>query len=1002
MTDTPQTLAFSDPEQGAQALDALRALLGDLSPEFVMEALRDCSDPLKGVVGLVRFLERSLSPQTQAAMLASSPRYAGMLVTLFSQSRLLTDILCRNPEYASWLWDGAVMDTARPVADMLADVWGMMRAEGDFAKRCAILRRFSRRAVLRIAAREIWMHAPFPSIGEDLSNLADTALETALRMAAEQLAPRFGAPMGEPSDGTGPSPAKFAVLGMGKLGGRELNFSSDIDLLFIYSDPGRTTGGSSGSVTNEEYYKRFGELVIKAVSEQTAEGLVFRVDMRLRPFGKSGPLAVSFDAALDYYMNYGRAWERQALIKSRPCAGDLDLGEALLEKLRPFIFPRYFDDATLEDIRQVKSQTEARTAERGESEREVKLGRGGIRDIEFTVQMLQLLNGGRWPDLRTRNTLEAVTALGERQSLSPFEAAALSRHYVFLRQAEHRLQIEGGHQVHALPEKPDDLDEFARRLGYANGESFMRVYREHTADTRRILEKFLSTKGAGNLWVMELLDPKSAAETGMEKLREAGFTKPEQARAELLLLANGPEGAPHTRDVAAQFAAVTPSLLAAFAALPGPENGLMRLGQIIGRLHSPGTLYELLRVNPGLCRCLATLIANSEYLCSILVRDISLLDLVGSPSALAEASTRESLRGELDALDSAALPEAAPFRLRDGEMLKVSMRELMLGISVAEVGDELTLLAEVILEHALDMARAQVEGRYGINPRRFAILALGKFGGREMGYGSDLDLVFVHEDEETAPGPCSLSDTEYFPAIASIVLKHLKEPTRFGLLYDIDARLRPDGSKGVLSITERRLRQYYTEEAHPWERFALMKARAVAGDDEFRARIGVTAREIAFSAPPDMDALNQIETLRLKTAQSASALDLKRHEGGLSEVEFTTRFLQLRHVAEHPELRHGGVFRALALLCERGLAPEEDCATLAEAYGFYRKIVNRVRMMRGNSTSRMPEDAETRLQLAARLGMEGDPLDAVDVMRGRVSALYRKTLAEEMDRAGRG
>lgn len=990
-------IPFSDPAQAEQVMCGILDAGREEIASSLSGSLKNCPDPLRALVGISRLLERAGDGQRHVSLMAENPKYTEMLATLFSQSRMLTDTLCRNPEYAPWLFNDAPLRQTRTREATIGELAAAVAEAADFPKKCVALRKAARREQLRIAAREIWIHAPFYSIAEDLSNLADAALEAGIEMARGQLAPRFGVPVTTDGKDAGQN-TKYVVLGMGKLGGRELNFSSDIDLVFVYGDNGKTTGGTSGSITNEEYFKKFGELVIKAVSEPMPEGMVFRVDMRLRPFGKSGALATPFDGALDYYITYGRAWERQALIKARPCAGDLDMGEALLEKLRPFVFPRYFDDATLEDIRSVKQQTEAVIADSGRTDREVKLGRGGIRDIEFTVQMLQLLNGGRWPDLRTKNTLEAIEALGNRQSLSPFEAGALSRHYVFLRQVEHRLQIEGGLQTHALPEQPADLDDLARRLGYADGDSFMRVYRERTNDTRRILEKFLSVKGSGNLWINELLDPKSTDLSGLEKLREHGFKNPGQARGELLLLANGPEDAPYTRDVSQQFAAVTPTLLSALSGVPNPDNTLLRVGQVLARLHAPATLYGLLAYNTELCRYLVTLIANSDYLSGILVRDVGLLDLVGSPSALTMPTSRQSLEEDFAALRMAAHPEAAPYRLRDGEMLKVAMRDLIQGISVYEVGDELTVLAEVILSNALQNARRMVEGRHGKSGRRFAILALGKLGGREMGYGSDLDLVFVHEEE--GPHDCGLSDTEYFPAIASHTLKSIKEPTRYGILYDIDTRLRPDGSKGVLSITDRRLVQYYTEEAQPWERFALMKGRCVAGDPDFMEQVEAAARDAAFSMTLTADMLAHLESLGAKLAASAGELDLKRHQGGLSEVEFTTRYWQLRHCSAHPELKRGGVFKALETISAKGLESPEDCATLTEAYAFYRGILNRIRMMNGSSQSSLPADGDARDQLARRLGMEGDILGLVNKMRARVHAIHTRVLGEELGRCG--
>ncbi|HDP33972.1 MAG TPA: hypothetical protein ENN29_02560, partial [Candidatus Hydrogenedentes bacterium] len=817
-----------DHETAAVCLNAIGDLAGKDIAAPLADALADAADPLKAVLGLSRFLERSISAATEAAMMISSPRYLRLLVALFSQGSLLTDILCRNPEYGAWLWTEAPLDRARSRKEALSEMENAFKNRDAFEERCVWMRRHSRMELLRIAAREVVAHAPLDSVVADISMLADVMIEAACRAAREHLEPQMGMPLVEDARNHSIS---FCVLALGKLGGGELNFSSDIDLLFLYSADGHTQQGAS----TEEYFRKLAELIIKALSEQTSEGRVFRVDMRLRPFGKSGPIASSLDNAVAYYSTYGRAWERQAMIKARPCAGDLELGETFLEQLRPFVYPKYFDDATLEDIRGVKQQTEAIVAGKDRTEREVKLGRGGIRDIEFTVQMLQLLHGGRWPEARAQSTIKAIRALGERQRLSPFEAETLERNYIFLRRIEHRLQIEGGQQTHVLPENKEELALLARRLGYHTAESFMNVYRERAAENRAILEQFLAVKGDGNLWVMELLDPGAACVAGLERLRTSGFKEAEKARGELLLLANGPEHAPYTRDTAQQFAAITPFLIDALAQTPEPDTALARFGQILSLLPTPATLYNLLKYNPKLTRYLTAIISNSDYLAEMLVRDISMLDLIGTPGYLDAPSTVEELDAERDVLEHAANPAPALYRLRDGEMLKIALRELVKGISVAAVGDELTQLAEFVVGAVLTRARAAVRARYGPTGIPFAALALGKFGGREMGYGSDLDLVFVYDespdaDDGSAGAPASgltrdhpqpdpsaefmpsamqLSPTEYFAAVASVTLKTLKEPTRYGILYDVDARLRPDGSKGALAIPTQRLRQYY-------------------------------------------------------------------------------------------------------------------------------------------------------------------------------------------------
>jgi glutamate-ammonia-ligase adenylyltransferase len=980
-------IAFKDPAQAKRRLEALLAPERPGLAENLRDALAESAEPDRVLVSLERFLEAATGPQTHLDLMARLPGYARLLTSIFDQSHFLTDIVCRNTGYTLWLCEEAELDRARTVEELRDELRDQLKAFPDFRAQCQSLRRFRRREILRIGVREIYRHASVASVTEDLSNLADAALEAALEIAAPDLERRYGKPIGQSGEEAG-----FTVIAMGKLGGRELNFSSDIDLLFIYSEEGETSGGSSGAISNVEYFTKLGERLIKAIAEQTEEGHVFRVDMRLRPYGRMGALAVNLESCIDYYEHYGRAWERQALLKARVAAGDKALGEEFIAATRPFVFPRYFDDETLEDIHETKRQMEALIAERGQTHTEVKLGRGGIRDIEFTVQMLQLLNGGKVPALRTRNTLEAIRILGEEQLLRPFEASELISNYNFLRQVEHRLQIEGSRQVHALPDSPAELDVLARRLGYASGAAFMNVYRDRTAATRAILERFLSVEGAGNLWVSDLLNPRSEGEVGRRHLAEYGFQDPARARGELLRLCAGRPEAPHTLHVRQQFYSFAPVLIQSLAETTRPDANLTRLGQIFAGLQAPGPVYEMLRLKPDLCHLLVRLVANSEFLSGILIRDPGLFDLLGGAGALDAPSTRDRLERELENLSRAYDPQAAPYRLRDGELLRIGLRELLLDTDVVEIGHELSLLAEVILEYAVRQARAATAQRFGSAEAAFGVLSLGKLGGAEMGYGSDLDLLFVYDGDASVPQ--GTSPVEYFTAVASHVLRILKEPTRYGQLYDIDARLRPDGKKGPLAVSAARLSEYYRNEAQAWERLALMKVRAVAGDRQFAERVAADVRDIAFSTPLTKASLEQIEDIRTRLADSATPMHLKKAEGGIAEIEFVVRLFQLRHVSTHPELKRGDLMGALEALKAAGRIPETEAATLADAYVLLRRVENRIRIQHGRSESALlPEDPDARADLAARLGIQEDLLDLVDRHRQTVHAYYRRILA---------
>ncbi len=956
--------------------------------------LSESADPGTVLVGLERFLESveasGLSRDEELKFLGFDSRYVRMVCRVFDQSFFLTDILCRNPQYARWLAYEATLGDAVPREAMLADLSKWVESCQSIAEYGEAMRRWRQREILRIAVRDIFVHSPVASLTQDISNLADTALEMAYRVGHAALEKRYGRPVSEHENTQ--SDVTFVIIGMGKLGGSELNFSSDVDPIFVYSDEGETTGGTSGRLSTLDFFQKLGEYIIQLVSEVTAEGHIFRVDMRLRPYGRVSPLAVSMGRAIEYYGGYAQPWERQAMIKARPVAGDMALGERFIEQTRPFVFPRYFDDETLDAIRQIKLQMEAQIAERNETELDVKLGRGGIRDIEFTVQMLQMLNGGRMPDLRNPNTLEAIQVLGLRGHLTPFEATALASNYAFMRKVEHRLQIEGGQQRHVLPNAPEKLEHFARRLGYVSAESFMTDYRDRTEETRGILQRFLSTEGSGRQWTYDLLSPHASGEIGKAHLVQYGFNDPDRARHELIQLSAGPEQQPYAFHVRQQFAEIVPTLLEALGETVDPDATLIRFGRMLTSLGAPGAIYETLRHNLSFCRYLVTLVSNSEYLSEILIRDPGLFDVFGSGDALDTEPTREELEQELAILSRAADAAAAPYRLRDSETLRVGMRELFREITVLEVGRELTLVAEVCLHYALEKARADVEQRYGKANGAFAILGLGKFGGREMGYGSDLDLVFVYEAEATTES--GMAPSEYFAAVAAKVIQRLKESTRYGFLYDIDARLRPDGKKGTLAVSDRRLFEYYEQEAQTWELLALVKVRAVAGDGPFAADIERRVQELAFSLTLSTEHLAQIEDMQQRIAQGRSSLDLKKSTGGLVEVEFVVRLLQTRYVSAYPELKRSDVMGALDLLAKIGALSSWDLAVLKDAYLLFRRVENRIRMMNGRATSRLPEEPEARAELAKRLNIEQDLLDMVEGHEKAVHSVFQNVLRD--------
>lgn len=956
---------------------ALSAGHPDAVRDSILQALEQCADPETTLTRLEHFLDTAGEAGGDWERFERSPGYARLLLTILDQSDFLSTIIARRPEFMPWLEDlGSLKPT--PSVDELEQ--RLIVAAEAIDDRMKAIRVFRQREILRIAARDIVAHVPLRDVALDLANLAEAATDMAWRWAREELEAVHGAPTTEHG------PAQFVVLGMGKLGGRELNFSSDIDLIFLYSENGETSGGSGRTLTNHEFFYRLGERIFKYLNEETAEGRVFRVDMRLRPHGHMAPLAVSLDNALTYYEQTGQAWERQALIKIRAIAGDRELGDAFIAETRPFVFPRFFDDETLESIRQIKAQMEARLERDGITHTEVKLGRGGIRDVEFTIQMLQLLNGGRIPELRVPHTLDAIVALGERNIITPFEADSLIRNYTFMRQVEHRIQIEGSQQRHALPKDPEALDRLSRRLGYESGAAFMSVYNDRAEETRQILEHYLAAKGRGTLWVADLLDSRSDAEEGLTRLTEAGFKNPTAARDELLVLANGRVEEPHSQHVRQQFAAIAPRFLAALSECRDPDAELVRLGRIIAEINAPATLYSLLQQAEHLPAYLVKVIENSEFLADVLARDPGLFDTLGVAGAIEGSPTRNDLAELLASLSHAYDGDAALYRLRAGEMLRIGMRDLFGLATVSEIGRELTQVAEVCLASAVQKARLATAERLGPASGGFAVLGLGKMGGAELGYGSDLDVIFVYDGSASPESGAAAS--EYFADVASRVLRRMKDQTEYGILYDVDPRLRPYGKDGPLAVSLERLKEYYENTAEAWERLALMKARAVGGSREFEGKVERVALDAAYSLPLTAENLDRIEEIRIKLRDSVPTGDLKRGEGGIGELEFGVRLLQLRTVEEAPAVRTQRVDDALEALCDAGAIDAATRDALTEIYVFYRRVENRIRLHRGQGGSTLPESPEDQADLARRLAIESDLGKTVAEHRARVHAFY--------------
>ncbi len=951
------------------------------------EAVLASADPVAALSRMVNLF--AVVEETGFYSLLTDPDGLRSLLTVLGYSGFLSSLIQRSPGDYVWLFRQAGLFTTRTAAVMEDDLAARLDPAMEAEEAARVLRAGKYREMLRIGVKDLLGAAPLAETVRELSALAEASIDAAVGSAFAILRRRHGVPLEETGHGM-TRPARFCVLGLGKLGGEELNYSSDVDLLYLYSHHGgRTTGrpsplgGFSGSLENHAFFVRLGELITRLIGERTHDGIVFRVDLRLRPQGDSGELAYSLPSLETYYQSWGRFTDRLALLKARPVGGERRLGEEFLRKMAPFVWPRHLDYSALEEIGELKRMIDRHEGDAPGPEglpRDLKLGRGGIREVEFVVQSHQLVHGGRTPSLRERGTLRAIDRLAENGLLSEREAALLADSYAVLRAAEHRVQLVEERQTQELPRDPRELARFAHAMGFRGPEgrgdtgalvsSLARITSDvHALFTRTFGSPSAGAAAGGGETPLLMRDDLSREE-GERELAALGFADPASAWGSLLLLRDGPPHAQFPDACRRLLRAVAPHLLAELAGSPDPDAVLAHLARFIGRVGARAGYYEMLARNPRAVHLLAVLFGSSPYLSGILVRQPDLLDLMvegGGPGRRKQAEeltaeAREALRGSPSFEDSLN----ALRRLRNAEFLRVGLGELLGLRDGVSAGAELSLLADVLIGEALALAcRATGAGPGCLED--FAVVAFGKLGGREMSYGSDLDLVFLHRGE----------DAEGATYLAQKAITILSSPTGEGVLYSIDMRLRPSGQQGPLVASREAFLRYHREERAPWEHQALVKARVVAGGEVFRRELEEELSALAYGRPLAAEELSEIVRVRGRMEEELAGeaggrwWDLKTGRGGLADVEFAVQVLQLLHGPAHPGVRTPSTPDALEALARGGHLSESGYNTLSRAYAFYRRIDGRARLQGDRPDPRVPRDPDKLAPLARALGYQG-------------------------------
>ena len=851
----------------------------------------------------------------------------------------------------------------------------------DLKRRLRVVRR---REILRMGARELgW--GTTAEVARELAAFADACLEAAYRFCDAELRRELGTPT---ADAPSREPPRFVVMGMGKLGGEELNFSSDVDVCYFYS----TDAGHVGDrdVSLHRYYSELSRRITAALEEPTGEGIVFRVDLRLRPESRNGPLCNSLAAAERYYETFGRTWERQAWLRARPCAGDVALGEELLATLEPFVYPRNADARMLDDVRALRAQFRDPADAGGplaarDAGFDVKLGAGGIRDVELVVQTLQLLHGGKRPDIRERHTPRALPRLVVAGLLTDREARTLGDAYRLWRQLEHRVMVATGAQRHRLPGDDDARAAFALGLGFSDLASFdVTVARE-----RRAVEAIAATFADGASGPLEeatrLLNPLLDRAVLERLLAEHGFREPDAA-ADALDLSR---------------ARLPAAFVAAALASPDPDRALTHFRDVALN-GSPG-LRALLGAEPQLLHVLGALFGTSDRLSDLLIRHPAMWEALLAGLGVG-VRTSDELAGLLDdellATDDGEPKDEESVlrtvrRFQAQETLRVGLHDVAGGLDAGEVSGQLSLIAETCLAASIDLVMPALVARLGAPRTGLTVLALGSLGAREMRYGSDLDLVFLYGDDEAAgESATGIGAQEWFGRASQRVIGALEAMLDEGRLYHVDTGLRPSGAQGLLVTSVGAFARYHEREAAGWERVALLRARVVYSTEApaRRAEIEAMLAATAFDRPFDEPRFRaELRDMRARVAQQrgrvpAGSRHVRFDPGGVMDVEFLVALGQLRH-RDDPAVRTTVTAYVLDRLVALGWP-----AALRDDHAFLKRVALRLRLMHDR-----PQDVVSPRDLpplARTFGLPPETLAAqLDAAMARVRAVFDREFA---------
>ncbi|HOP97928.1 MAG TPA: bifunctional [glutamate--ammonia ligase]-adenylyl-L-tyrosine phosphorylase/[glutamate--ammonia-ligase] adenylyltransferase [Verrucomicrobiota bacterium] len=945
-----------------------------------------------------------------ASLHSMEVEHARVLAAVLSGSQALGNLLVAHPDWLERIApaqlehprraEGLRREAALAVEPLLE--------QRDFAAALAWVRLFHQREMLRIGARDLARFGPTEQIIEELSHLADVCLDAVWRVCFEQFSARYGRPWHQDTNGQW-TPTPFCVLGMGKLGGLELNYSSDVDVLFVYSEEGKVfkqRPGKSKSqrpvMGNHEFFNRVAEAFIAEVSRVTPEGMLFRIDLRLRPEGDAGPLTRSLAGYENYYAQWGQTWERMMLIKARPVAGDAVLANEFIEMIQPFRYPRAVNQNVLEEVGAMKDRIEQEVLRGDEVERNVKLGRGGIREIEFIVQSQQLLHAGKLPFLQGARTLEILEKLSQYGVMKGEDTRALREAYRFLRDVEHRLQMEDNLQTHTIPQSAAARERLARLMGFKTAKEFEKTRKAHADRVRAVFDALFRSVAPAEGRAFP------AGFAGSEQewkriLAEHAFRDPDRAFQVLREFVEGPgyvHVSPRTSELARRLLARIFALCrgeeksGGAADGVGPDTGfrlsdpdrvLTRLDSFVAAYGARAMLFELWNSNPTIFELLLKLFDRSEFLAELAIRIPDLVDELVTSGRLRQRKTAEETLEDLRHGAADADQHLWLRQYHEVEWMRIGLRDILGLADPEQYLTEFSALADACLQYAVEAAMR----KFRLKAAPFAVIGLGKLGGREIDYGSDLDVLFVADSK--------VRDLRKIQAVAVFVMDLLSKRTERGIVFQTDARLRPDGEKGLLVNSLAAYEEYYRKRAQLWEIQSLTRARPVAGD----ARVGEAFSELAakltnFSRPnlplsayvPDWK--QKIHAMRMRiekerTPAGQDELAIKTGKGGLMDAEFIAQALCLEN-----GWREANTLHALEHARDQGQLPDADA--LIASYRALRRVEGILRRWSYEGETVLPDDPAPYYRVSVRCGFKTPEAfgEALAQWRKMIRAAYVK------------